>query len=180
MTDTAPRFGQPHATTPRRWGKAGVRLTADEIDAADRRRRTEANKARLRGETEHRRAHRDWRSGLVQPWRITRVLDARGLYGPEVDQACGVQEPTVDLWEAGLVYPTFEQLCALAALVEITPGMLMYRGFEPLRARETTLRFHMDVEHLEEPVMRFTVEAVALTLAGEGACPTCGHRGAPR
>lgn len=54
----------------------------------------------------------------VYPERITIALDARGLYGPEVDAALGVPEPTVDEWEAGLYPPTREQLKRLADLTE--------------------------------------------------------------
>jgi hypothetical protein len=54
--------------------------------------------------------------GTPVPARITTALDVRGLYGPEVDRACGVQEPAVDLWEAGELVPTAEQVKALAAL----------------------------------------------------------------
>jgi transcriptional regulator with XRE-family HTH domain len=50
---------------------------------------------------------------------ITMWLDYRRLDGPEVDAACGVAEPTVDLWEAGRVYPTWEQLTALAKLCQV-------------------------------------------------------------
>jgi len=173
--ETAARFGQPR--TAARWGKAGVRLNAEEIEQADRHRRAETNKQRLRAEAEHRKAHADWKRGLVQPWRITHALDARGLNGPDVDEKCGVQEPTVDNWEAGIVYPSWEQLCKLAELCGVTPALFMFRGFKPLRPGETSLRFHMDVERLAEPVMRFTSEAVAAAVAGEGACPTCRRTG---
>lgn len=50
------------------------------------------------------------------PERITAALDVRGLYGPEVDRACGVEEPAVDLWEAGDLVPTAEQVEALSRL----------------------------------------------------------------
>jgi hypothetical protein len=50
------------------------------------------------------------------PERITAALDIRGLYGPEVDRACGVEEPAVDLWEAGDLVPTAEQVEALSRL----------------------------------------------------------------
>lgn len=50
--------------------------------------------------------------------RITAALDLRGLYGPEVDRACGVEEPTVDQWEAGELVPTPEQVDALARLTD--------------------------------------------------------------
>jgi hypothetical protein len=52
------------------------------------------------------------------PERITAALDIRGLYGPEVDRACGVEEPAVDLWEAGDLVPTAEQVEALARLTD--------------------------------------------------------------
>lgn len=59
-------------------------------------------------------AYRDWATGKVIPDRITTALDA---------QACGVEEPAVDLWEAGTLYPTWEQLCALARLVDLPVGV---------------------------------------------------------
>lgn len=55
-------------------------------------------------------AYRDWAAGHVIPDRITTALNAEGLYGPEVDLACGVEEPAVDEWEAGTRYPSWEQL----------------------------------------------------------------------
>jgi hypothetical protein len=64
-------------------------------------------------------AYRAWASGKVVPDRITTALDGHGLYGPEVDEACGVEEPAVDEWEAGTRYPTWEQLHALAKLVDL-------------------------------------------------------------
>jgi transcriptional regulator with XRE-family HTH domain len=56
------------------------------------------------------------------PEQITRALDYRGLYGPEVDEACGVEEPTVDLWETGAVVPTEDQIRLLAALTHFPPS----------------------------------------------------------
>lgn len=55
-------------------------------------------------------------SSTPTPERITAALDIRGLYGPEVDRACGVEEPAVDLWEAGDLVPTAEQVEALSCL----------------------------------------------------------------
>lgn len=82
-----------------------------------------------------------WRDGLVSPRAITAALDMRALYGPEVDEACGVQEPAVDQWEAGQLYPSWEQLDALARLTgfpvrfftrdhigEITGGFMCQRS----------------------------------------------------
>ena len=50
------------------------------------------------------------------PQRITTALDMRQMYGPEVDQALGGEEPMVDEWESGALVPTFEQMQRLAVL----------------------------------------------------------------
>ncbi len=52
------------------------------------------------------------------PERITMALDLRELYGPEVDQALGGEEPMVDEWEAGARVPSLEQVQALARLTD--------------------------------------------------------------
>ena len=69
-----------------------------------------------------------WQNGGLRPTAVTLAFDphahaGRGgagattvFVGEWVDVACGVQEPAVDSWEAGLLYPTWEQLCKLAAL----------------------------------------------------------------
>ncbi len=62
------------------------------------------------------------RNGKPNPQRITAALDVCGLYGPEVDLACGVEEPAVDEWEAGTRIPTDEQVEALARLTGRTPS----------------------------------------------------------
>lgn len=105
------------------WGKAGERITTEQARERVRARQAparrasavakESNAARLSA------AHKAWKAGLARPDMITQGLNFRDLYGPEVDRACGVEEPTVDLWEAGRVYPTWEQLTALAALCEL-------------------------------------------------------------
>jgi transcriptional regulator with XRE-family HTH domain len=58
----------------------------------------------------------------VVPGRITRALDAHGLYGPEVDLACKAREPAVDDWEEGKYEPSDEQLAALAELTGMPIG----------------------------------------------------------
>ena len=63
-------------------------------------------------------AYAAWRRGEVNPAALTMALDLRGLYGPQVDHACGVEEPAVDQWEAAALYPSWEQLQALAVLTE--------------------------------------------------------------
>ena len=55
-------------------------------------------------------------NGPPTPERITAALDMCDLYGPEVDEALGGQEPMVDEWESGERIPTREQIHALARL----------------------------------------------------------------
>ncbi len=64
------------------------------------------------------------------PYRITQALDVRGLYGPSVDVALGVEEPTVDLWESGELVPTKAQIKRLALLTGM-PEEFFYREPEP-------------------------------------------------
>jgi transcriptional regulator with XRE-family HTH domain len=52
------------------------------------------------------------------PDRITTALDLREMYGPEVDEALGGEEPMVDEWEAGVRVPTLEQIQLLAELTD--------------------------------------------------------------
>lgn len=148
------------------WGKAGVRLTSQEVDERRRRRAAERNRAALRTAAADRIAYEKWRHGLVVPARITWALDAQDLYGPDVDAACGGEEPDVDLWEAGVRYPTWEQLLALARLT----GYMTAYFCEPVGAIHfvaTSLRFHTRGGWTpERPVVSFTREAVAATVGG--------------
>lgn len=111
-------------------------------------------------------AYAAWRHGDIAPWRITLALNARGLYGPEVDRACGVEEPAVDEWEAGRAYPTFDQLLALATLTEYPVWSFIDRGSKPLTAADTSMRFHVRMpKRPVEPVMRFELAAINWTLS---------------
>jgi hypothetical protein len=148
-----------------RWGKAGVRLAPEEVEQRDRavrsRRNREASDDRRREET----AYRLWRHGELRPCWITHALDFRGLYGPEVDEACGAKEPDVDLWEAGKLYPTWEQLLLLAKLTRYPLGAFTRREL-PLPFEATSLRFHMLYDERTEPVVDFAPDAVAKVVAG--------------
>lgn len=66
------------------------------------------------------------------PERITMALDFCGLYGPEVDQALGGEEPMVDEWEAGVRTPTVEQIQALATMTGYTVGFFYMEAPPPL------------------------------------------------
>lgn len=119
-------------------------------------------------------AHRRWHAGLLVPHRITTALDIRRLDGPEVDAACGVEEPGVDLWELGLLYPEWEQALKLALLTDFPVAFFTdTSGGRPIRASDTSLRFHMPLGDEPDPVMAFTPTVIAATLESLGACPTC-------
>lgn len=63
--------------------------------------------------------------------RITEALNYRGLYGAWVDEALGVEEPTVDLWESGDLVPTPAQIKRLAALTNFPEGHF-YKEWVPM------------------------------------------------
>lgn len=104
-------------------------------------------------------AKRRWRDGELYPWRITAALDYRGLYGPEVDEACGVKEPCVDMWEDGHLYPTWEHLCALAELTQF-PVIFFTIETEHLPFEATSMVFHTKPkDRPDPPVLEFLPEA---------------------
>lgn len=84
-----------------------------------------------------------WQRGDVSPAAITLAFDpkARGgrdrmfsstqFVGAWVDEACGIREPGVDRWEGGLFYPSWEQLCKLAALTQTPLATLLNRPDTP-------------------------------------------------
>jgi len=158
------------------WGKAGERITAEEARhraaerARQRRARTNKAEAKMRATVEQRTAEAKlrWENGLARPDAITLYLDARGLYGPEVDAACGVAEPTVDLWEEGRVYPTWEQLLALAELCGV--GVWMFTTDHPaLDGRFFLCGRGVSHDPPPEPVTRF--DPLALAAAGIAPWP---------
>ncbi|PRY35282.1 hypothetical protein [Umezawaea tangerina] len=148
-------------TDGRRWGKAGERLSEREVrqrvGRIVRRREIDVETRRVDDE----RAREKWAMGLVIPAHITIALDALGLHGSEVDAACGVREPAVDDWEAGRLYPTWEQILALAALTAKRPMYFMAPVHPVTSAYETSLRFHRKHgELIPLPVHRFTTGAM--------------------
>ncbi|MFI8977075.1 hypothetical protein ACIGO9_29630 [Nocardia asteroides] len=150
-----------------RWGKAGQRLTEAEFEQRIRQRRAarEASRAHEEVAAPEREAEgkRLWAAGLLVPAAITVALDRKELYGPEVDRACGAEEPAVDHWEAGILYPTWEQTRLLAQLCDVAVAMLC-QDIEPIRPLCAKARGHDD----DPPsVMRFLPEAIAATLRPE-------------
>lgn len=96
------------------------------------------------------------------PKQITLALDARGLEGPEVDEACGVAEPVVDLWEAGVLIPTPDQVARLARLTGQVPAYFYER--EPAPAGRMFVCSRRKAE-------RGVIERGEL---GSPLCPRCG------
>jgi hypothetical protein len=136
-------------TERRRWGKAGTRLTAVEANRIGLR--------RYRSEVDEETAHKLWSEGKLIPHRITMALDLRELYGPEVDAACGAVEPDVDRWEAGELYPTWQQLLLLAELTGFLPKwFFMPVNPEPMW---TSLDIHMPGPRLMPPILSFKAQA---------------------
>jgi len=149
-----------------RWGKAGQRLTDDEIAHRNRLAVQHRNQQKIQREASDRIAYRLWAAGELKPYLITLALDAMDLYGPEVDRACGAEEPDVDLWEAGKLYPTWEQLQLLADLTGKTPRFLC-SNHRPLTIEQTSMRFHVPMdEPTPPPVWSYPPEVVAATVRG--------------
>lgn len=144
------------------WKAAGVRMTDQEVAAL----RARAGVRRVQREHDDRVAYQYWAAGLLEPWRITMYLNAKALYGPEVDQACGVEEPAVDLWEAGKLYPTWEQTLLLCQLVGVTPRALLAPRPPLIRVDQTSMRFHVPEADLdtEPPLLAFEPAAIALVV----------------
>lgn len=157
---------------PGRWGKAGVRLTDGQLAA----RRADAVRSKARHDFILRKnlelAHTKWRMGLMVPHNITSALNCHDLYGPDVDTACGAAEPDVDLWEAGKLYPSWDQACLLAELTMRQPVWFMAPRMS-LTVWETSMRFHWPnrFERDPIPVSVFTPAALAAAVARWGIDP---------
>ena len=103
------------------WGKAGQRLSREQAAERTRQRRARRNRWQAFWDQGLSQAKTEWAKGWVRPWRVTMWLDYAGQQGPGVDLALWVPEPTVDRWEAGIQYPTWDQLVALAVLCGVHP-----------------------------------------------------------
>lgn len=99
------------------------------------------------------------------PARITLALDAKGLFGPQVDESLGVREPTVDLWEAGVLLPDRGQIRALAALTGFAEAF--FYELSPLPAGRIFV-----CERSRRPENALTV--VEPGEIANPQCPSCG------
>lgn len=148
--------------TRRRWGRAGVALSADEVQRRARKLRADAARSAAYRAESLADGRRAWERGALRPWMITMALNVRGLEGPEVDVACLAQEPDVDDWEAGWRYPSWPQFLALCELTGFGPGWFAIDHRPPPSTLETSLRFHLPLEHLRSDplVLRFSPAAI--------------------
>lgn len=151
-----------------KWLKAGVRADPDEREKARCKHLRERNEHERCQAANEPRARRQWELGRMVPAKITHALNRRKLFGPEVDAACGAEEPDVDLWETGEKYPTWEQVEALAKLTDFQP-IFFFNPTTHIDIRDTSLWLHMN--HTERsgfdhspPVITFLPEAIAKTL----------------
>lgn len=152
----------------RRWGRAGQRLTPVEAEGRDRVRAATHNKRAAADAARLAEAKREWAGGQMQPHSITIALDRAEQHGPKVDIALGVMEPTVDWWEAGIVYPRWQDVLNLAKLCKVVPSILTCRHTW-IDARLTTWAYHDRGAKVGPPlVLAFTPQAVADTLRAEG------------
>lgn len=129
-------------TGHRRWGTAGVQLTEEQARVSNAR-GVARRQAHEEAEIANREiARKKWAAGMVVPHRITMALDMCDLFGPEVDIACGGQEPDVDMWEAGKLYPRWDQLEQLATLTGRPLRWFCEHGgmIDPM---STSMRFHI-------------------------------------
>jgi len=157
------------------YGKAGVPLSAADVESRARRRRARAEQSRVIVAKHTAEAADRWARGLVKPYRITTALDACGLDGPQVDVACGATEPEVDWWEAGYLYPTWEQVCLLAELCGVTPGFLAFDASADLDGPMFMCGPRKcDVVEPAERILEFDLDTVA---ACPGTRPTRPARG---
>jgi hypothetical protein len=146
----------------KRWGKAGVQLTSQEMQSRDFRGtawRTHKQESRIASD---RIAKVKWAAGLLVPHYITTSLDIHCLDGPEVDIACGATESDVDMWEAGVLYPAWEQVLLLSELTGWYPCKFTRPPGDMIEFSHTSMRFHT-LDSLNDPpfVWQFTAEAIA-------------------
>lgn len=148
-------------TGRRRWGEAGVRLTDGQTATIDH----HGHLARVQAEQRHaeklREARMKWAKGMLVPHHITAALNFCNLYGPEVDIACGAKEPDVDMWEAGVLYPSWEQVVALGKLCGRHPIRFMGPPVPPLPIEATSLLHHLPPEApAPDPIYVYTRAAL--------------------
>ena len=105
-----------------------------------------------------------WAAGELRLWRLTIAFNTIGAVGDWVDAACGTRPPFVDLWEAGHVYPRWEELVRVSALTGTSlPDLLSApQRWEPPRSGRCASAVFAD--HLR---VRYHPAIVSLTTTGQ-------------
>ena len=107
-----------------------------------------------------------WAGGKLIPAAISMRIEMHLIShpehdGPAFDPLVLAAEPEVDHWEAGILYPTWEQTVALC---ELTGTIVNGLCDAPLPIRSTSLWLHMTQGERDSwvpPVMSFTQQALA-------------------
>ena len=108
-----------------------------------------------------------WRDGKLVPLFITALLDLGHHVGPDVDVACKAEEPAVDCWEAGMLYPSWEQAVALAKLVDVRVRDLAHPDAKPRHHDNRPLR-----RRSRMAILSFEPHAVHETTAADPQPPS--------
>lgn len=153
------------------WGEAEQQVTGQQRHRARVQRGGAAGANRSEGDDFGRAL---WEGGLLVPAWITVALDRQELGSPEVDIACGAEEPSVDHWELGVEYPTWEQTRKLAALCGVGVEFLCQQS-RPAADAGDSLRSHIppfERSYLgTPPITWFMADAIAKTLRAEHVLP---------
>jgi hypothetical protein len=82
------------------------------------------------------------------------------------------------MWEAGQLYPTWDELKALADFTDYPVAFFTTVEHWPLRAQDTSLRFYVPCSPEPEPVLCFEI-AVIEAATGTTKCPWSGAQPQP-
>lgn len=122
----------------------------------------------------HAEARQGWETGAIVPHCITSALDLSGRRREALSAACGVPNETLQAWEAGIVYPTWDQLVALARETGVHPAFFA-KAASSLDLISATLTMTLDIaEPQSEPIHCFTDAALAAAEIGTDTFPA-GH-----
>ncbi|MCF8786209.1 hypothetical protein [Rhodococcus ruber] len=112
-----------------------------------------------------------WLAGKLVPWYISHHLDRGRHTGPAVDIACNAEEPAVDMWELGTVYPRWDQTVALARLLDVPVRNLTHPDARPHHHPDRPRRRRRDLA-----ILSFEPSAVRAATASSNAQPSDPHQ----
>lgn len=108
--------------------------------------------------------YRIWRDGKLVPGRIELAREQKGLPQQCVANVCGTDVITVDLWEQGVEYPSWDELDDLCAILEVGVDFLA----RPVAGPRGLFTMPDDWKGSEEMLLmeEFCQEAVDTTVEG--------------